>query len=214
MGNTVQHEGFNEALVDRYINNKLADADKAAFEIEMMEDPALLQEVQMLDALKQNLRNAPAVIARPASAVILPFRAWLRQPMSLAASLLVAVLGFNAINQGAFNQVSRDESLPIGSVILLEESRGNSSAVFTGAPPYLFQIDVGFGNQAADFDVTVQNPADNAAVVQLDGLQADPDGWVRMVLDTPLMGDYEVVLNWTDGTGVEQVRRFPLTVSR
>ena len=209
MANTGQHE---EVQIDSYINNHLDDADKAAFEIAMLEDPALLEQVQMLDALKQNLINTPGILAKPVSAQILPFKAWLRQPMSLAASLLVAVLGLNALNPDRPDQFSG--STPIGSVIVLEESRGNTSALFTGAPPYLFQIDVGFGNQVADFNVTLNHPTNNTAVVQLDELHADPDGWVRMVVDAPLSGEYEVALGWTDESGATQARRFPIRVSR
>lgn len=204
--------GQNEVLSDRYINNKLDEAAKAAFEIAMMEDPDILQHVQTLDALKQNLASAPEIFTKPVSAVILPFRSWIRQPMSLAASLLVATLGINAVNEGGFGQSPSSDSLPIGSVILLEGTRGNAGATFSGSPPYLFQIDVGFGNPVGDLRVTLNNRTDNSTVIQLDGLQADPDGWVRMVLNEPLAGDYEVTLDSIGPNGAAEVRRFPINV--
>src|SRR5687767_6845418 len=106
MENISEHK--HEVQIDRYLNNQLNAADAASFEVLMMEDPVVFERVQLLDALKQGLITDQEALLRDhvtteqrsqrKTAVILPFTAWLRQPMSLAAALLIAVLGLQTFN--------------------------------------------------------------------------------------------------------------------
>src|SRR5688500_13155017 len=147
MENISEHQ--HEVQIDRYLNNQLNETDAASFEVLMMEDSVLFERVQLLDALKQGLISeqeallqdhvAPVQTAQRKTAVILPFTAWFRQPMSLAASLLIAVLGVQTFNNGLL-QPGQSDALPIGSLVLVEGTRNNTGATFTGPGPYLFQI--------------------------------------------------------------------------
>jgi hypothetical protein len=207
---TNEYDEYNDSQVDRYLNQQMDAAEIAAFEIRMLDEPALLEQVQLIEALKQglqeqevSLRTVPVQTAK-----ILSFTGWLRQPLSMAASVLLAVLVLQQFVQGS----DTSNSTGIGTVLLLENSRGAMPAEFRGAPPYLFQIDVGFGNQADNFNVTLRDD-NNTQVLLMDGLHADPDGWVRLVVDQPLAGNYQMELGWMDAQGADQGRSFPLQVS-
>ncbi|MES2624671.1 MAG: hypothetical protein V4628_05305 [Pseudomonadota bacterium] len=205
-----------EDQVDAYLNNTMDAADKAAFEVLMLEDSALFERVQLVDALKQGLISDKEALVQASeatrqssprtTALILPFAAWVRQPMSLAASVLVAVLGVQTFYQGFLNQTGRSGALPIGSLVLVEGTRSDTSSTFTGSGPYLFQIDAGLGTKAEAFAVTLRNRVTNSPVVQEQGLQADNNGWVRVVINAELAGEYAVELTWSDDQGVTQTR--------
>ena len=201
---------FDDNQIDRYLNRQMDAAETAAFEIRMLDEPALLEQVQLIEAMKQELQEQQGSLqAVPVeTAKILPFTGWLRQPLSMAASVLLAVL----VLQQFVPESDTATSTGIGTVLLLENSRGATPAEFHGAPPYLFQIDVGFGNQADNFDVTLSDHND-AEVLHMNGLHADPDGWVRLVVDQPLAGNYHVELAWVDAQGAAQGSRFPLQIS-
>jgi len=203
---------YDDSLIDSYLNRQMDAAEMAAFEIRMLEEPALLERVQLIEAMKQglqeqqeSLRTAPAQTAK-----ILPFTGWLRQPLSMAASVLLAVMVLQQFMPGSGGTSSTNT--PIGTVLLLENSRGAVPAEFRGPPPYLFQIDAGFGNQADSFKVTLQDDSNNE-VLLIDGLHADADGWIRLVVDQALAGSYQMELAWMDGEGTAQSRNFQLQVS-
>lgn len=203
--------------IDRYLNGQLDAAAAVAFEIRLLEEPELLARVQLVEAMKAGLKQQAASLVAPTAsatkAKIIPFTAWLRQPLSRAASVLVAALVLHEfLHQLVPARGSAAGSMAVGTVVLLESSRGNVAATFTGPAPYLLQLDVGFGNTADNFTVTVRDSS-NVAVTQLNGLDADADGWVRLLVSEPLAGDYEVELAWTDAQGAAQSRRFPINVS-
>ena len=135
----------NDALIDRYLNDKLNDAERAAFEVMMLEDELLCARVQLLDAFKNSLSDERAALAVKLETPMRPFRVWLRQPLSLAASLVVLGLGLQIVYA---NFTARDAAPPataIDTVFVLEATRGAEPPVLSGAPPYLFQVDAGPG---------------------------------------------------------------------
>jgi hypothetical protein len=202
---------YDDNQIDRYLNRQMDAAEMADFEIRMLEEPVLIEQVQLIEALKQGLQEQQLnLLPVPAqTAKILPFAAWLRQPLSMAASVLLAVQVLQQFIPGS----SPSTPTGIGTVLLLENSRGAVPTEFHGSAPYLFQIDVGFGNQADSFNVTLRDD-NNAQVLRMDGLQADADGWVRLVVDQPLAGNYQMELAWLDAQGANQNRSFPLQVSK
>jgi hypothetical protein len=208
---------YDDSLVDRYLNRQMDAGETTAFEIRMLEEPELLERVQLIEAMKQGLQEMRLQdqdnfgIIPVQTAKILPFKGWLRQPLSMAASVLLAVMVLQQFMPGSGN--STPANTPIGTVLLLENSRGIVPAEFRGPPPYLFQIDAGLGNQADSFKVTLHDES-NTEVLLMDGLQADTDGWVRLVVDQALAGAYQMELTWVDPQGAVQARSFPLQVSQ
>lgn len=208
-----------DELIDRYLNGKLDSAATTQFEIALLDDPALLEQVQLAAAMKEALRSHGSLSAtgtaagtkvdtksggneHSRSAVILPFAHWLRQPLSLAASLLVTVLALHAMvntlpdapASDAATDSTASGTLRITSVFVLEQTRSTQATRFTGAPPYLLQIDAGLTAASTDFDFVLMDAAGNELLRETD-IRADADGWVRLVLGAPLRGDYQVALN-------------------
>jgi hypothetical protein len=207
-----EKDGLNDdSLVDRYLNRQMDAAEAGTFEIRMLDDPELLERVQLIEALKQGLQEQQESLrAAPVqTAKILPFTGWLRQPLSMAASVLLAIMVLQQFMPGSDRSATNTS---IGTVLLLENSRGIVPAEFRGPPPYLFQIDVGLGNQADTFEVTLHDDS-NAEVLHMAGLQADTDGWIRLVVDQALAGNYQVELEWMDAQGATQGSSFPLRVT-
>ncbi len=219
------NEHTHDEQIDRYLNNRLNADESSAFEVLMMEDSGLFERVQLLDAMKQGLLSEKDTVfetgvstpntepAQRKTAVVLPFSAWLRQPMSLAASLLIAVLGIQTFNEGFLAPRGQSGAMPIGSLVLIEGTRSGTAATFTGPGPYLFQIDAGLGNQAEAFAVTVRDNDTNAQVVHEENLRADNNGWVRLVLSDQLQGEYTLELSWLDAQGVPQTRSSNIAIN-
>lgn len=202
-----------DALIERWLGNKLGTAERAAFEIRLLEDPELLEQVQLAEALRVALvQEGPTLASAISTSNVLPFRAWLRQPLSLAASVLVAALGVQLVYTG-LSRAPEGSGIAVGSLLLLEATRGAAPPAFSGQAPYLFQIDSGFGNQAETFTVTVRDVTADTVVLAQDGLRADPDGWVRLLFVSAMSGEYVVDLHWTDPEGQMQTRRFPVLVT-
>jgi hypothetical protein len=188
-----------DALIDRYLNNKLNDVERAAFEIMMIEDSQLFTRVQLLDAMKRSLADESAALTGKRELLALPFRSWLQQPLSLAASVLVVGLGLQ-ITYDAFTTSDVAQSgAGIDTVFLLEATRGGEQPSLSGAPPYLFQVDAGFGAAGAGVTVSLRN-ADGMELLNVAELQVDANGWARFLYDQPLSGAYTVELTQLDGT--------------
>lgn len=209
----VMTEEERDALIERYLGNKLGAAERAAFEIRLLEDPELLEQVQLAEAFRSALLQQKSVlVSTNAGNNILPFRAWLRQPLSLAASVLVAAFGMQMVFSGS-GEAPVPAGMAVGSMLLLEATRGATTPTFTGQPPYLFQIDAGFGNDAAEFEVRLLDVTDGSSIFEQAGLRADTEGWVRLLYTASLTGQYEVELRWVDGQGQSQTRAYPVSVS-
>lgn len=183
-----------DGLIDRYLNNQLKEADLTAFELLMIEDEQLFARVQLLDAFKSSLHDEQAALTVRHKAMPLPFRAWLRQPMSLAASVLVLGLGLQMTYQSFATRGAEQSGGGIGAVFLLEATRGSATqASFSGTAPYLFQIDAGPNAANLPVAVTVRD-AGGAELLNVDNLQVDPNGWARVVFTENLAGAYTLEL--------------------
>ena len=135
--------------------------------------------------------------------------------------MLVAVFGLQFVQSGFFhdgqqagvsaNPAAAPAVMGIRTLVLLESARGDATARFSGAPPYLLQLDAGQGNAADAFTVVLRDVAQKQLVNQAN-LQADADGWVRLVLNQKLAGDYVVSLSWTDNAGAAHSREFPVAI--
>ena len=204
----------HDDLIDRYLNGSLTTDEANAFEIRLLEDAALFERLQLVEAMKHGLCNRREVLKRAAtgSVQVLPFRQWLRQPLSMAASLMVAALLMPVLWALLDNPAGSPAAVGIGSVAILEQSRGVSAASLSGPGPYLLQLDAGLGNSADNFDVTLRASSEASPLLSSDGLHADVDGWVRLLVTQPMQGNYQVELGWTDADGTRQLRQFALVV--
>jgi hypothetical protein len=198
-----------DGLIDRYLNNKLNDVERAAFEIMMLEDEQLFARVQLLDAFKRSLIEESAGLSVKREFLALSFRSWLQQPLSLVASVLVAGLGLQVGYDAITANEAAQRSGAIGAVLLVEATRGTNRLALAGKAPYLFQIDA--GPDAANTAVAVAlRDANGTELLRVEDLQVDANGWARIVFDQKLAGAYTLELVPAD---VSAIRTFDITVS-
>lgn len=199
----------------RYLREQLSAQEKAQFEVRMLEEPELLERVQLLEALTLELRSeaASALLADTAdtSTRVLPFRAWIRQPLSLAASLLAAVAVVHSLYRGPA-EAPQIFSAPVGTVVLLEGNRSDLPTEVSGSGPYLMQIDAGLDAQAASFSVVIRNAGNQQVIVEETGLGADANGWLRLLVQGLPAGEYAVAVTAADAQGAPQTRSYRLLV--
>jgi hypothetical protein len=210
MNEIIEHE--QDAQIIRYLRQQLADDDKAQFEIRMLEEPELLERVQLLEALQGGLRaDERALLDNPEEATrsnVVPFRRWIRQPLSLAASVLVAALGLNVLLDTQTRSVPA--AVPVGALVLLDARRDTAIPAFSGAGPYLLQVDAGIGTDVDAMELTLRE-ASGAALLQQD-VKVDSDGWIRLLYTPALQGNYQLDLAWTDNAGASQALSYAFTV--
>jgi hypothetical protein len=214
-------EEERDALIDRYVNGKLTEEEEAEFEVRMMDEQELFDQVQMTRALKSGLQkhaesllttgskndqNLAAYGRGLSSGTVVPFKLWLRQPISLVASFLVGVLGVQVLYYKQ-STTPDGEALAIGTTLLLETTRGDTAVAFTGPPPYLFQIDAGLENQANLFRVVIKDTTTGTTVVDQSELTSR-DGWVRLVLSTAFSGEFQAELMWVNPDGTAHARPY------
>lgn len=190
-----------DGLIDRYLNDKLSAGERTAFELMLLEDPQLFERVQLLEAFKRSLADESAALTSKRELFALPFRAWLQQPLSLAASVLVTGLGLQVL-YATFTQGGAAQGVGVGTVFVLEATRGSGQLALTGAAPYLFQIDAGPGAAGAEVAISLHE-AGGAEVLAMDGLTVDANGWVRLVIRQPLAGAYTVELARPNAPGTQ-----------
>ena len=230
-----------DATIDRYLNGHMSEPESAAFEIRMMENPDLFRQVQLIDAMKKEFVQqhesllaaqrtsasdlAPNLSERPETdgteqslpdnhlqLPILPFHLWVKQPFSLAATLLVAVLGFNAWQSIPQSVPAQNSAIGVNTLVLLEASRGATEAGATGAAPYLLQVDAGFDAGTRPYALDLADSS-GQPLVSLRDLHADPDGWIRLVVNEDLNGPYQLTLQWTDDAGQPASSEFSFRIA-
>lgn len=193
-----------QSLIEPYLRQALSEQELAAFEAQLLEDEALLNEVQAAEAMRDQLRGNPGLLeskaAEPTRASWLAgWQQWIAQPQSLAACLaIVALAGLPLLEpQGTDNEVQG-----IRSSLTLQTLRGETSDhSIVYQPPLLLTLDVG-------------PPSDNSYKLQLSdlqsgstrltetGLRQDNEGWLRLVLREDLLGEHRIEVVSAEGDTV------------
>jgi hypothetical protein len=220
-------EQERDLLIDRYLNGRLNEVELASFEIRLLEDLALFDAVQIAAALKQGLREHAEIldishkqssipVMLTSNAKILPFRQWLRQPLSMAASLMVAALGVTqlvgGLNQTAPTLGAGGNSLTqVNTVMLFENSRGSNVLEFSGPPPYLLQLDAGVGSGNESFAVEITSSNEDFTLA-IPAVMSDSDGWLRVVVADELPQRFTVSL--TSAATSQEVKKFTAELSK
>lgn len=200
-------------LIERCLKGRLTTHEHTEFKIRLLEQSAQSERVQLVVAMNQGLQQqdeSQKATATP-TASALPFRGWIRQPQSMAASLLLLVMAWPVLKPLLVSDPA--PPLAIASVLLLKENQGEAEAAFNGAPPYLLQFAAGPGNDAVGFTATLQAEGGNRLLLG-QRLAADADGWVRIVIPTSLNGRYQAELVWNDTAGITQRRQFTFGVNQ
>lgn len=197
-----------DGLIDRYLNNGLNDVERAAFEIMMLEDEQLFACVQMLDAFKSALVEESSAPGAQREFRVMSFRSWVQQPLSLVASVLVAGLGLQVGYDALTLNDATQAGGGIGSLFVIEATRGAGEVALSGTAPYLFQIDAGPDAANTAVAVTLRD-AGGIELLSVEDLQVDTNGWARVVVEQTLTGAYTLELVSADAPAV---RSFDISV--
>lgn len=189
-------------MIDRYLRGQLSPDELADFELRMLEEPdffdAVLQAEQMHLAFKQSeMGNSeyavPPVRHRPVSDVSM--WQWIRQPMSMAASLaLVAALGAVSVQWMQApdwqSMTVTDNGYALNSVVTLASTRSQATEIILPVGIHLLQIDVGVAMDQPMYQVTV-SPQGESGEFQFE-LLPDANGILRLLSSSAWQGPYTV----------------------
>ncbi len=175
----------------------------------MLKDSSVLEEVQLREALvkglnehkspestsAENQSNDPKIksnILRPT------FSQWIQQPISIAATVLVAVgILFNLPEQNQTSLIA----IPMTNFnpppeVRLNYLRGNEDSITTisSNPPILLDIDLGLGPVSdGTFNVSIIEDQSGEVIVFLEDVEVVQEGLIRILLYGEFSGDYQVI---------------------
>lgn len=219
-------------VIERYLHGRLTAAEEAAFEEAYMADPALLEELELAEKLRDGLRDMPDAelpVPQPARG------GWLRLAASprygLAASLVAALAVLASGSLYLENQALRNGAgAPLAAasntrVLPLVAVRGGASANTIAAPGAgdwtVLMLDPGFTDYDRYRAVLVRRDGGSTQeLLQADELQPSYEGLLAFGVPARVLttGDYEIVLeggrsDWPAGRKLDELTRTPLTVS-
>ena len=219
------------AVIERYLHGRLTPQEEEAFEEAYLADPALLEEIQLAEKLRDGLRELPqsehgaAPARRPR---------WLELTGSprygLAASLLAGLAVLASASLYLENQTLKSGAgapAAAGNVRLLPlvAVRGagdpNVNAAPRGEETTVLLLDAGF----TDYDryramLVRRNGAAGTELLRVDDLVPSYEGLLALGVPARLLeaGSYEVRLeggrrDWPAERGLDELSRTPFTVA-
>lgn len=218
---TEEHIGTQtEALIDRYLRDQLSGQALSDFELRMLEDSALFDAVeraqQMHQAFKEvaegtgqhdTLQSASSNQSVTPKNNVMAFSAWIRQPLSMAASvLLVMTASFIALPLGQSPTTSELSSAgdAVNSVVNLAVLRSSSSVMQLAPGRHLLQIDVGIALNNPEYAVTVSSADGNEQYHYR--LIPDSNGVLRLLTAESWLGEYRLEVQRMPSVGGETNR--------
>ncbi len=194
-------------VIERYLRDQLTEEQRTEFEIQMLDDPELVREIQCTEILISELKGTKGQLPRTTSEHEnntnsnighLSFGQWIKQPISIAASIAIGFSLFIAYSVSpSLNPRSLEvEQLTIRSYQLIERMRSsNLVQALNGDFPMLLQIDASEAIGSDSVTVTIR-ASDNAVIFQQRNLSIDNEGWIRILLQNPIVGQKELNLSW------------------
>ena len=135
-------------IVDRYVQGTLDEAERDAFEVFMLENPSIANEVELAKGYQSGLKSqdadlAPAPRYEDGGAQVAAF--W--RPLAIAASavVLVSTASTGFLLLGQTQTVGPLDAAPAESVVRLELLRSSNLRVFQNnrSAPMVLEIDTG-----------------------------------------------------------------------
>jgi hypothetical protein len=197
-------------LVDQYLRGQLSDDERVQFEVRMLEDPHFFDVVQQAELMHQAFKGQKDRVGPRAKNVsYLPFRAWIKQPLSWAASLMLGIGVLLLANDGS-RQSDTDglqSGYAVNSVVSVGRTRSTNDEIVLSSGVHLLQIDVGISMSDAPYTVRLTGLSDT----QVYEFQVSPDGngVVRLLTPATLQGRYELNVQQQgreEGSGAYRIR--------
>jgi len=207
----------NQDIIDRYLANRLGDAERQLVETRIVTDPNFRNELELTEALRDGLRQLEAQggiapLLRPQTWM------WSRAPFAVAASLLAILLG--AVSFLVFQRFDqpRDEVKPASGELVVatlrfERTRGDPAGPDVSwsrpAAPALLEMrfDVGL-EPAPGYQVFIEKIRAGSATSLLMSTLAgtNANGEVAISIHSELLepGDYRIRLDPQPGDAMQQ----------
>ena len=189
-------ESESDNVIDLYLQGRLDEKVLEEFEVRMLEDPLLFNRVQQMKGMHAAFKQQESLFAQTLKghqfAQVLPFALWVKQPMSLAASLLIAIglafTGSNYLQQ--VDELNSRAGYAVNSVINLGHTRSSTSEIVLTSAVHLLQIDVGVGIEQTAFLLSLLPERDGANLEFR--VMPDSNGIVRLLTPSGLSGPYQL----------------------
>lgn len=178
-------------VVNRYLADQLGEAERLAFEEEMLRDPEVLKEVEATARFKAGLMQLRAT--GELAALQAPGTARLRLAFAAAAVLAMLVIGLGVQQwQGGGSRMllaGVPDSLQIGQRYALLSTRSDETDVVIDLPvsrqAIALRVLPDAGDAQSRYRVSLSGPgADAARASSVEGLQPGPDGFLTLYLDS------------------------------
>jgi hypothetical protein len=197
-------------MISAYLENRLAPEALASFECRMLDEPLLLDQVQLEQAMRDGMRSAPwtsatQVLAQAVATIPSPAarRDWTW--LGLAAGFVAGAIVPGALlveTRGALQQAQVDarswEANP--ARVLLELTRGapekRTWLVARDARRLLIELPVARALADSEFRLGIANERVASVPATMDGLRPDADGIVSVLLPAATLPDgaYRIVV--------------------
>jgi len=189
----------DDELIDNFLRGKLEQEGMNDFEVRLLEDPQLFEAVQMRKAMIEALDSESSSLLAEQSepqieSVVVDFKQWLRQPYSMAASLIAALSVTLLVGNMMPGEESDSggQSVLVASNLILETVRGNDQIITSsGTGPILLTIDVGPVSADARFDIIITDE-EGGEVFSEESAGVDDQGWLRVVLARSFSGLHRI----------------------
>jgi len=196
---TDSRQGIHETI-DRYLANRLNDAERELVETRIVGDPAFRHEVELTQALRDGLRELQK---QGEVAPLLQPRTWMwrRSPFAIAASVLALAIGV-----GALLFLERMESKPAALVVAslqFERTRGAAAGPDVSwqraESPALLEMRFDVGLQPApSYGVLIERTGSttDTTVLRAASVGIGLDGELALSINSALLepGDYRIRL--------------------
>ncbi|MBU2098791.1 MAG: hypothetical protein KKD00_08510 [Gammaproteobacteria bacterium] len=181
-----------EELIERYLQRRLSEEELVAFEIRMLEQPELFEAVQKTELMQTAFKSQPALPQHHSNVRYLPLTRWIQQPMSIAASLLLAVSLVMVANNYSSSAPggSMQSGLAVNSVVNIGQTRSTAEDIVLTSGVHLLQVDVGVSLIQEPYQLRMSSE-DNRQVYNF-SVMADGNGIVRILTPDGLTGRYQL----------------------
>ena len=194
----LDQEKVPDYLIDRYVRHQLTTEEASEFELRMLADPQLFAAVQRAELMQQSFKAQAASTNQPGQphpnrkVSYLPFGQWIKQPMSMAASVMLGIGVVLVANLST--QPSGIDGLQRGygvnSVVSIGQARSATGEIVLPSAIHLLQVDVGISLSDAMYTLSLSNE-NNGQSLEFQ-VTADGNGMVRALTPANLQGLYQL----------------------
>ena len=189
---------INYDLIDSYLANQMNGEELAAFELEILDNPALQTAILNQRTLKSGLKNLGTDPIQKNN-IVVAVGAFFRNPVwSCAATFLLAFcLGILWLQQN-----SRESQVQIDRIVYLESMRGTATPIYTidSAQTNLLVVDID-PNSKGPYQVDIKQ---NGKLIERQQFATASDYSLNVLVPPLALGEYALAV--TDGTTSNEYR--------